>query len=395
MVAVPFLTTLGVAIVAVSRSGTLDYSLKLAGEASFIKWLVLIGPEDERTIAGRVRVTQTCRRGSFQAPLALASTIRKLGVSVVLLQYEYSMLGDPLLSHFLLILVLILLRVFRVKVVVTLHGVLTPSRLGFRRVPRVFLNLLVKAFYTILAHAADGLVVLNGIQLKLLLSLTPKAMGKVSIIPHGALLPEEMGPIPHSRSERFRIFFHGFLRPSKGVDLLLEALRILRERGFYIELKMLCSLPYMFFERRNEKEKIILLLRKIRSMREATVSIGFHDDREIIAEALSSNVIVLPYTDTYYESSGVLHKIMGCGKPIIVTPIPRFLGDLTPWSECLVTLPTPNSIAATIIKLMRDEGLSKRLALAARRKAEERKWKRVAKEYAMVLLRLIERAKSF
>lgn len=386
------LTLLGVAIVAVARSGTLDYSLKLANVAGFIKWLILIG-EKERVIAQRVRVVQACRRGSLWTPFALAATIRKLRVGVILLQYEYSMLGSPLLSHFLLVLLLLLLKILRVKTVVTLHGVLTPTTLGFRRIPRMFLYLLVKAFYSILTHAADRLVVLNGMQLRLLASLIPDAESKVSVIPHGAVLPEELLATPRLRSGGFRIFFHGFLRPSKGIDLLLGALGILREMGFNVELRMLCSLPYMFLERRSEKESVVTMLKRIRNVEGASVSVGFFDDREIISEALSSDAIVLPYTDRYYESSGVLHKVMGCGKPIIVTPIPRFLSDLDPWTDCAVASPDPHSIAATVIKLMRDEDLSRRLALAARRKAEKRRWGRVSKEYAMVLLKLAEQAK--
>lgn len=377
-----------VVAVAVARSGTMDYTLQLVRKAGYIRYVLALDGEGGEKFEG-VSIVKVGVRNNLVAPFILVGVVRRLSCNIVLLQYEYSMLGNPFLSHALLLFTLLLFRVCGIRVVVTLHGVLTPKNLSSTLLTRIFIRTSLQFFYNTLMSVVDEVVVLNEFQRKILEGYAPGHRSKISIIPHGALPPEDLGVTIPLRERGFTVFFHGFLRPSKGVHLLMDALKKLQSRGHEVKMKIMVSLPYMYAERKDEREYLEKILSIAKSVDNVHLLVGSFNDREIILEALSSDVIVLPYLDKYYESSGVLHKLMGCGKPIVVTPVPRFIADLKPWSECFVALPDSSSISAAIERLMIEKSLASRLAVNVIKKAKSRLWTLVAKEYAILLLKLI------
>ena len=110
------------------------------------------------------------------------------------------------------------------------------------------------------------------------------------------------------------------------------------------------------------------------------IDIGVHTDEDIQRAAASSYIIVLPYTDKNIEVSGVLHSVMACGTPLIVSNTPRFISELTNNYNALIVEPTEAEITAGIKKLLADKEYWNMLSTNIRRKSEECMWENVAKQ---------------
>ena len=110
------------------------------------------------------------------------------------------------------------------------------------------------------------------------------------------------------------------------------------------------------------------------------IDIRVHTDEEIQRAAASSYMIVLPYTDMNIEVSGVLHTLMACGTPLIVSNTPRFISELTNNHNALIVEPTENEITGAIKKLLSDKEFWDMLSTNIRKKSEGCEWEKIAKQ---------------
>ena len=171
------------------------------------------------------------------------------------------------------------------------------------------------------------------------------------------------------------IFFHGFLRKSKGIEILIKSIKELLIDGYNIHLKILGS---VYKGEEIYADKISELI-KAEIPNHYNIDIGVHTDEEIQRAAASSYIIVLPYTDKNIEVSGVLHTVMACGTPLIVSNTPRFISELTNNYNALIVEPTENEITGAIKKLLADKEYWNMLSTNIRKKSEECKWEKIAK----------------
>ena len=80
------------------------------------------------------------------------------------------------------------------------------------------------------------------------------------------------------------------------------------------------------------------------------------------------------------EVSGVLHSVMACGTPLIVSNTPRFISELTNNYNALVVEPTEVKIAEGIKKLLNDQEYWQMLSTNIRNQSNGCRWENVAKQ---------------
>lgn len=332
-----------------------------------------------------VQVIESWSRNSPILPLRVCVAVKRLGCDIAVIQYEYSIFGRPLLSHLLLLITLKMLKLMNIRVAISLHGVLHPSVLFKNAILKRITGIALAAFYRHIASGADTIIVLNHLQKRLLESYGVE-QAKVVVIPLGVERCKDMHTIPSgSRSEKI-VMFQGFIRPSKGLLELIEAIEILNMRGLKVKLKIIGSVSYQFLERVEERNYLRRVITECRKHRDICIlKLGFHSVDEILKEALNSDVIVLPYKDRFVESSGVLHMVMDCGRPIIVSRTPRFLGDLVPYIETVVVNPTQKELAEALYKLLVDKKLYEEVTKSLKQKAENSYWESIAEKWFDVL----------
>ena len=180
---------------------------------------------------------------------------------------------------------------------------------------------------------------------------------RVRVIPHGALdyltrlddeapLPEELAAV-----EARVILCFGLIRPYKGVDVLLEALRSIEGAELWVVGRPLgISVERLRELAARAGGKVRLVPR-------------FVPDRELPAYFRRADLVVLPYRDG--EQSGVLYTALAFGKPIVMSDVGGFAEVAAHGAGRLVPPGDPVALAAAISELLRDDHARERLAAAA------------------------------
>lgn len=254
-------------------------------------------------------------------------------------------------------------------VVLTAHDLLPreaiPSQVRGQR--RIY-----DAVDAVIVHSAYGRR-----QLTELIGVTPE---KVHVIHHGAFdyltrlgtqrpLPDELEAV-----ESPVVLFFGLLRPYKGLEVLLQAWRGIRDAELWI-----VGRPRMALE-----------------PLEATAPAGvrfiprFVEDSELPAYFRRADMVVLPYTRTErFDFSGVLATALAFGRPVIASDIGGFTEVAEAGAARLVSPDDPAALHGALADLIEDTAQRERLAAGARAAADGPfSWERAASQTLAVYRRL-------
>ena len=157
--------------------------------------------------------------------------------------------------------------------------------------------------------AADALIVLSDHVACSAQQIYGFPADRIWTVPHGAFTfgNESVTPrsFPHDRP--LRLLFLGRIVAYKGLDRLLDAYRLLRERGARVELEILGSgdlAPYAS---------------QLDGLKGVSISNKWLDDEEIAQGLTRSDLVVLPYVEA--SQSGVAAAALAAGLPIVATPV--------------------------------------------------------------------------
>jgi teichuronic acid biosynthesis glycosyltransferase TuaC len=122
--------------------------------------------------------------------------------------------------------------------------------------------------------------------------------------------------LPPNGQERIpdQILFAGLLRPVKGVDILLRALRILADRGCMV--KLVLATAAVFASHRREEQRLRTMAREL-NIEDRVRFAGKQSHPELAGLMQQSAALVLPSRS---ESLGmVLVEALACGTPVVAT----------------------------------------------------------------------------
>jgi glycosyltransferase involved in cell wall biosynthesis len=303
------------------------------------------------------------------------SQVRKNHFNVVDIQFEYSTFGSHLVSVIKLPLLAALLR-FGGTGIITLHGVITRDSLeeesfrGLKWFSYLASVKLAALFSEVLVHSRSMRNSLRnyGIEAK--------------EVPHGS----DTGVLVEGVRSANNALFFGFVRRSKGVSNLIEAVGFAKKLRPEVELVIAGSVRNSI-----EARYLYTLNAKVREANlSETVSFltGYISDAQKAALASRSSILVLPYTDNFDEVSGVVHDLARFGLALICSDTPRF-SELREGVECLKVRSDPKEIADSIIRLMGDDQLRHKLAGNLEAFARATSWEKVAKSRMEIYRRLL------
>lgn len=186
---------------------------------------------------------------------------------------------------------------------------------------------------------------------------------KIAAIPNGLPL-ETLGSYPKA-NERFTIRYIGGLgAPHKNVKLLLEAAKLLEDKGLDFVLELGGYTPEKFFL------KVLAQKLALKSIK----FVGFVPDEEKARFLGSADLFVYP---SLMEGFGFPPmEAMACGTATITTNIPAFqelLGETS-----LMTDASPNAFAAGMERLMNEKNLRDEYATKGQEKVQQYTWQQAA-----------------
>ncbi len=179
--------------------------------------------------------------------------------------------------------------------------------------------------------------------------------GKLHVIHHGAFEhflqePRELPPELTDPGTEVVLFF-GLLRPYKGLELLLDAWRGVRDAELWI-----VGRPRM-------------PLAPLQSRAAANVRFlpRFVSDAELGGLFARADVVVLPYSITgRFDQSGVLATALAFGNAIVLSDVGGFPEVAATGAARLVSAGDPSALRAALEHLLADPNERERLAAAAR-----------------------------
>jgi glycosyltransferase involved in cell wall biosynthesis len=176
-------------------------------------------------------------------------------------------------------------------------------------------------------------------------------VSKIAVIPN--VIDESSFNLEGSKTSHDpgRLVFVGIVRRVKGLDVLLEALRILRDNGQVINLRIIGESFYESYARDlDEVQRLVVRL----GLSGSVTFLGGMSAPEVAREIRQSAALVLP---SRRETFGVvLAEALACGRPVIAT---RCGGPEDIVSEDVGVLVEPNDAPALA------EGISRVLSSAS------------------------------
>lgn len=256
--------------------------------------------------------------GPFLAPhITLRATLRALRAArapVVNIQYQtaaYEM--RPTIN----LLPMLLRRVWGGATVVTFHDLRFPYLFPKVGPLRDFANY-------IMARSASAVVATNPEDAA---KLRGWGVRRVEVIPIGSNIPNNP-PANYSRAawrERWGagdnttlLAYFGFLNSSKGLDDLLNALRLVKEKGDFRLLMIGGSLGSSDPTNRATAERLDQLAGEL-GVENSLVWTGYLPPSHVSAALLSADIAVLPYADGASFRRGSLLAVLEHGLPLITT----------------------------------------------------------------------------
>ncbi len=299
--------------------------------------------------------------------LPLKVLAKSRGCDVVHIQHEFRLYGYPyLVSVVVVVFALVLLKLKKAltgkpaKVIVTMHSVLGKSQaIGVlcecvplpsflrRRLCLLLYGFLLKLPSTILVHTPYGK--------RVLIEQLGVPSDKVHVIPHGL---EPRSSSSSIGGGAIRLLMFGFLRPTKGYEAAIKALKFLPS-NFCLCIRGSFH-PKSRGKSQEAYEKILQLMNDPELRRRIRMELKFASETQAFSDA---DIVLLPYVELN-GASGVLCNAISHGKPVVVTSLPHFESVLRPHGYKWLAKPgDPASLANAILDLIQHYREAKRIIL--------------------------------
>ena len=336
-------------------------------------------------------VVVTWRKNDVFYPVRVARRLRRAYPRrdpVVHVMHHFFLYGGPATVPLFFLLAL-LLRLEGFRTVVQFQSVVDPDRvervseLRVDRLPRGLLARLLGTYYRGIARFCAGTVVCTRSMRELLVGRYGLDPRRVWVVPVGWQVPdreaESGSPV---RTERGRaIVFHGFLDPTKGLEVLLDAFDEIAEALPDVTLVFAGELSPQLGA---SAEPYLASLRRRDSARRRATRIrftGFLDGPALSAELGRATAFALPYTMLFsHGGSASLSRIASVGRPVVASRISRFDEELRDGETALLVPPgRPKELAEALRRVLTDGELARRLGENLRRLAARRTWEESAR----------------
>jgi len=187
------------------------------------------------------------------------------------------------------------------------------------------------------------------------------------------------------RPDEYLLGYFGFLNLSKGGSDLMQAFKVLSDRGLPVKLLLIggrtgASDPTNA-EYALHVERLIALL----GMQKCVIATGYLEPGEVSRALLACDVIALPYVDGASLRRGSLLAAIAHGKAIVTTE-PRYPieGLIHEDSVLYVPLSDPQALAVALQHVLKDDALRARLQHKVSEAAKLYTWDRIAAQTAAV-----------
>jgi glycosyltransferase involved in cell wall biosynthesis len=307
---------------------------------------------------------------SFEEYVGAAAFLNAGRFDIVCLQHEFGIFGGEAGGH-----IIELLSRLTMPVVTTLHTVLAKPT----AIQRSVMERIVETSSKIIVMANKGRELLRSVY------RVPDA--KIEVIAHG--IPDFPFVAPDAAkaklgfSGRSVILTFGLLSPSKGIEVMIDAMpSILKRRPDAVYVVLGATHPNLVRDQGEAyRASLITRVRELGVENHVVFLDQFADQATLLEFISMCDVYVTPYLNEAQMTSGTLAYSFGLGKPVVSTPYWHARELLADGRGVLVSFGDAAGISNAIAQLLTDE--PRRQAMRERAYATSRSmtWERTGERY--------------
>jgi D-inositol-3-phosphate glycosyltransferase len=246
-------------------------------------------------------------------------------------------------------------------------------------------------------RVADRIVAATQAESAQLLWLYDADTDKIVIIPPGVDV-SHFYPIPNDEAKEFvgvspcdrLLLYVGRIEPLKGIDILIHAIALMRQKGIKICLSVIGGSTSLDPDFENNEMARLQLLREQVGLLDLVAFLGKREQESLPYYYSAADAVVVP---SHYESFGMVAlEAMACGTPVVASQVGG-LAFLVRDGVTGFTVPVddPEELAAYLIKLVDDEDLRKTMGLKASEFAKDYAWDKIADQIIALYNEVVER----
>jgi glycosyltransferase involved in cell wall biosynthesis len=171
-------------------------------------------------------------------------------------------------------------------------------------------NALKKSATKFILRRVDSIIVHSEQEKRALLELNPKAVVKKHLLP---LFEYEATATERHDNSTLHLLFFGFVRPYKGLDILLDAIGILKDHDISLKIAG---------EFWHDKDDYLALIDGLDISDKVEIIDRYVSDDEMSQYFSLSDLVVLPYKKSI--TSGIIATAYGFKKPVLATNVGGF-----------------------------------------------------------------------
>ncbi|MGX5690821.1 glycosyltransferase [Arcticibacter tournemirensis] len=210
---------------------------------------------------------------------------------------------------------------------------------------------------------------------------------KITIIPHGIHL------VPHKNKEVLKTKYglggrtilstFGLINSGKSIETSLEALpAIIKEHNNVLFLVIGKTHPTIIKQEGEKYRKMLEKKAKALNLLPHVKFIDMYLPLNDLLELLQlTDIYLFTSKDPFQAVSGTFSYAMGCGCPIVSTPIPHAREMLSDSTGILIDFQNPEQLTEAVIRILNDEDLKTTLSSNALKKIQSSAWQNVAIAY--------------
>lgn len=180
----------------------------------------------------------------------------------------------------------------------------------------------------------------------------------------------------------------GFVTVFKGFEVLLEAIRRLKEEGFPVKLLIVTHLNR---ERNDYHCQMIDLIQDLDIQDVCLLGEKHYSEEEISTYLQAADLAVLPYPEGASDRRSSLLTVLQHRLPVITTMGPNVPPDFEDGKNMVLLPPdNPDAVVSAIEKLVRELNSMKHLADEAGKLARMFSWNEIAQQTAQLYARLLD-----
>jgi glycosyltransferase involved in cell wall biosynthesis len=175
----------------------------------------------------------------------------------------------------------------------------------------------------------------------------------------------------------------GLLGPGKGIEHAIDAVAIMRDRGFDATYVVAGETHPKVLARDGEayRESLVTRARDLGVQDLVRFDPRYLDAGSLNRLIASADVVVLPYDSEEQVTSGVLIEAVTAGKPVVSTNFPHAVELLTSGAGTLTPRRDPQAIANAVRLMLTEPGAAAAASRESARLAPGLLWTAVAASY--------------